>query len=173
MSLPNNVVWTNGDVITETKLDGMTDNDEHLADGTAIDGAVIVSRHLKPIEDLIAGNSGTILNANADYDIATLTVTLPAYATGYNVWIKFSGYAQLNTAGTVTLNVWNDGVKDTNANEQGVAANSVSALMKIGICQRWKVTAAAGARTYKVSARCNIGNISNVYGSLEVRASSQ
>lgn len=170
MSLPNDVVWTPGDIITATKMQGMTDNDEHLADGTAIDSAGIISRHLKPIIDLVYGASGTIVNANADYDVATVNVTLPAYATGYNIWAIFVGFSQLNGPALNTVKFWNNGTAEA-ATKLLSKANTGGENM--AICGSWKVTATAGAKVYKVTCRSTYANGTNCQGSLFLIATSQ
>jgi hypothetical protein len=168
--LPNNVIWTTGDIITELKMDGMTNNDAGLADGTAISSAAIISRHLKPMIDLVYGSTGTIINANQDYDVATINITLPVYATGYNVWAIFTGWCQMNSPAWNSVKFWNNGVANVTPTN---IAKSTGGQEHKGACMSWKITATAGAKIYKITCRSNAGMETNCQGSLLILATSQ
>jgi len=171
MSYTSPKTWNFRDTLSSSDMNVyVRDNIISLADGTGISTGAILSKHFKPIASIAYGVSATMATANTDYDVVSVTIS-PTVTS--DVWIWFTGTAQLNTAGTVTVWLANNGVKDTTANHFALAGQSYTALAYIPVALQGKFTATAGSNTYKAVAQCNQANISAARGQIVAWATAQ
>jgi C1q domain-containing protein len=145
MSLPNTLVFVPFDILTAAELNDMVENDEALADGTAIDTSVITLSKLAPIPYKFSVYRTAALNtANNAY--AVVAFDTKVYDTGTNVdvvtnkgrftapvagYYQFSGSVNIVAGGSLTViaTLYKNGVEVKRGNQITFSTGSFQALV--------------------------------------------